>query len=115
MCIHAVEFGLLKASSYHFQDFDVRLWHVVSRQCVRTLIHKDIVGTVKFFLPSAGIFDIDAFKPSVVLAPFEKNVQSSNPDENYVLQVKTKLNTRQSIIRFWKTQRSSLANFGSYI
>jgi hypothetical protein len=35
----------------------------------------------------SGIFDSDNFKPSVVLMPFEKNVQTASPDENYVLQV----------------------------
>ena len=77
----------LKTSSFDRQDFDVRLWHIPSRQCVRTLGHKGAVGIVKFFAPVAGIFDTDNFKASVVLSAFDKNVLTSSPDESYVLQV----------------------------
>ena len=77
----------IKTTSFCFQDFDVRLWHIPSRQCVRTLGHKGAVGIVKFFAPVAGIFDTDNFKASVVLSAFDKNVLTSSPDESYVLQV----------------------------
>ena len=46
----------IKTTSFYFQDFDVRLWHIPSRQCVRTLGHKGAVGIVKFFAPVAGIY-----------------------------------------------------------
>ena len=81
-----------------FQDFDVRLWHIPSRQCVRTLNHKGSVCTVRFFSPLSGILDSDNFKPSITLMPFEKNVQSTTPDESYVLQVRQLISDTYKII-----------------
>ena len=59
-------------------DNDVKLWHIASRQCSRTLPQKGMVTAATFAMsPPSGCLDTtetERFRPSLVLAPFEKTL-----------------------------------------
>ena len=59
-------------------DNDVKLWHIPSRQCSRTITHKGIITASEFQMaPPRGFLDstvAERFLPSLVLAPFEKTL-----------------------------------------
>jgi hypothetical protein len=93
------------------KDFDVRLWHIQSRQCVRIISHKGQVSTVRWYLhyrlktlaiPSLTVFIpirfvllsasvFDASNPTLVFGQFEKTTfqHASLLDDNFVLPVHT--------------------------
>ena len=49
-------------------DRDVRLWHVQSRQCLRTIGHKGPITVLKFLTPPRTMLEPDTFQPGLVLA-----------------------------------------------
>lgn len=53
-------------------DETVKIWHIVSRQCLRTIPHKGPVTNAFFTLMPKHMLSHD-FKPSVALCPFQKN------------------------------------------
>ena len=78
-------------------DKDVKLWHIASRQCCRTLPHKGVVTATEFAMaPPPGCLDTtdtERFRPSLILAPFEKTLyirgnknKIDKNDDNYVFQ-----------------------------
>ena len=69
-------------------DQNVKLWHIASRQCSRTLPHKGILTSTEYAIaPLPGCIDStdsQRFRPSLVLAPFEKTLfkLDKNKDES---------------------------------
>ena len=69
-------------------DQNVKLWHIASRQCSRSLPHKGILTSTEYAIaPLPGCIDstdTQRFRPSLVLAPFEKTLfkLDKNKDES---------------------------------
>ena len=59
-------------------DNDVKLWHIASRQCCRTLSHKGEITATEYAIPPLpgciDATDVERFRHSLILAPFEKTV-----------------------------------------
>lgn len=53
-------------------DETVKIWHIVSRQCLRTIPHKGHVTNAFFTLMPKHMLSHD-YKPSVILCSFQKN------------------------------------------
>lgn len=66
-------------------DGNVKLWHVSSRVCVRTLTHKGPISNAFFTLKPKQMF-ANELKPSVILAPF----QTANNEASNIIEVITK-------------------------
>lgn len=60
-------------------DETVKIWHIVSRQCLRTIPHKGPVTNAFFTLMPKHMLSHD-FKPSVVLCSFQKNEPNELPE-----------------------------------
>lgn len=57
-------------------DETLKIWHTVSRQCLRTIVHKGpVLGTFLTLVPPA-IHDYD-FNPKVLLKSFDKTVEGN--------------------------------------
>jgi len=70
-------------------DHDVRLWHVKSRQCLRTIGHKGSITTVKFLSPPRTMLEPDCFKPGLVLTnQLRSSVVGNKLDLNVHVQVR---------------------------
>jgi len=73
-------------------DFDVKLWHIASKQCSRTLTHKGAITAVQYAQPPLpGCIDTtesERFRMTLVMAQFEKtlfnrdNIKSSDDNED---------------------------------
>lgn len=66
-------------------DGNVKLWHISSRVCVRTLAHKGPISNAFFTFKPKQMFAND-LKPSIVLAPF----QTANNDATNTIEVITR-------------------------
>jgi pre-rRNA-processing protein IPI3 len=74
--------GLTVASGS--DDHDVRLWHVRSRQCIKTIVHKGPVTVARFLRPPRSMLEPDCFKPGMVLAQLRRTVTKDEVNEDNV-------------------------------
>jgi len=78
-CLSASLDGLTIASGS--LDQDVRLWHVKSRQCLRTVGHKGPITVVKFLAPPRTMLEPDTFQPGLVLThQLQRSVEANKSD-----------------------------------
>lgn len=66
--------GLTLASGS--DDETVRLWHVESRQSVRTIGHKGKVTSTQFIVPVKGMLEPERFRQNLHLASLQKSLDS---------------------------------------
>lgn len=78
-------------------DNEVKVWHIPSKQCCRTLPHKGSLTAAQFAMPPLpgciDTTDTERFRPSLVLAPFEKTLftredknKRDKDEDNYTFQ-----------------------------
>ena len=61
-------------------DFSVRLWSILGRECVRTLDHKGKITMTRFMTPMNGMLNPDLFEQRIYLAQLKKSQKDSNED-----------------------------------
>jgi len=71
-CLSVSLDGLTLASGS--KDHDVRIWHIKSRQCIKTIRQKGTVTTLSYMMPKLGMLDPDAFKADLTFSLLEKTV-----------------------------------------
>ena len=91
-CLSVSLDGLMLASGS--EDFDVRIWHVKSRQCTRVIPHKGSVTGLLYMIPKRGMLRPDDFVPDVTLSLLEKTVADKNlaKSDVYSIDIITSLN-----------------------
>jgi len=57
----------------------VKLWHVKSGQCVRTLDHRAAITTLQFVVPPIGMLNPDAYQPTRKLVALQKGFDEQEP------------------------------------
>ena len=100
---HASEVGCLSVSldgltlASGSTDHTVKLWHVQSKQCVRTLNHKDEITNLLFLSPPPpGMVQPVDYKPNLTISQLAKTT-NPNLDDNYVLEIYTRTDDNEDI------------------
>ena len=89
-CLSASLDGLTVASGS--LDHDVRLWHVKSRQCLRTIGHKGPITVVEFLTPPRTMLEPDTFQPGLVLTrQLQRSVEADKSDVTISVHVRERV------------------------
>lgn len=90
ICLSASLDGLTIASGS--LDHDVRLWHVKSRQCLRTIGHKGPITVVRFLVPPRTMLEPDTFQPGLVLTrQLQRSVEADKSDVKISVHVRERV------------------------
>lgn len=84
-CLSVSLDGLSLASGS--SDTDVRIWHVKSRQCVKTIPHKGSLTSLQYMIPKRGMINFDDFLPDVTFSLLEKTVFMDKNSDLYSVDI----------------------------
>ncbi|XP_039294496.1 WD repeat-containing protein 18 [Nilaparvata lugens] len=85
-CLSCSESGATLLSGSN--DESVKLWHISSKQCLRTISMKGAVTNSLFIRATKNMFDQNELKRSVILRPFQKSISSEEQNE-YCMEICT--------------------------
>ncbi len=78
-CVSVSLDGRLLASGG--DDASVRLWNLISEECIRTLEHSGRITALRFIIPCKGMLEVDEYKQSIFLASsLDKVVRDESVD-----------------------------------